>query len=206
MKPACSWCKDYSKYFENVQLRILIQNYKKLCGLIKITGLWRAMESQGETGEYLMDIVRESEGIRMKRRRGSVNLQDMNLCPGQTELNIPLVAEDFIKQETDVEPPDEIMASPASKLSIFRENPDLKKLDSIKINLLDSPAVSPPHSAATSPSPTNTSTQQQKVQRSGGRKVVKETFILNPFKGKADGGPFKKLDPSSKVCTVIEFW
>ena len=67
MKPACSWCKDYSKYFENVQLRILIQNYKKLCGLIKITGLWRTMESQGETGEYLMDIVRESEGEVMGR-------------------------------------------------------------------------------------------------------------------------------------------
>ena len=206
MKPACSWCKDYSKYFENVQLRILIQNYKKLCGLIKITGLWRIMESQGDTGEFLMDIVRESEGVRMMRRRGSVALQDMNLCPGQTELSIiPRIDEDLIKQETDVEPPDEIMASPASKLSIFRDNPDLNKLESIKINLLDSPAVSPPHSTATSPAPLST-TNTQKVQRSGGRKVVKETFILNPFKGKADGGPFKKLDPSSKVCTVIEFW
>ena len=205
MKPACSWCKDYSKYFENVQLRILIQNYKKLCGLIKITGLWRTMESQGDPGEFLMDIVRESEGVRMKRRRGSVALQDMNLCPGLTEVNItPRVDENFIKQETDVEPPDEIMASPASKLSIYRDNPDIKKLESIKVNLLDSPAVSPPHSAATSPSSPSTNTQ--KLNRSGGRKVVKETFILNPFKGKSDGGPFKKLDPSSKVCTVIEFW
>jgi len=198
MKPACSWCKDYSKYFENVQLRILIQNYKKLCGLIKITGLWRTMESQGDPGEFLMDIVRESEGVRMKRRRGSVALQDMNLCPGLTEVNItPRVDEKFIKQETDVEPPDEIMASPASKLSIYRDNPDIKKLESIKVNLLDSPAVSPPHSAATSPSSLSTNTQ--KLNRSGGRKVVKETFILNPFKGKSDGGPFKKLDPSSKA-------
>ena len=207
MKPACSWCKDYSKYFENVQLRILIQNYKKLCGLIKITGLWRTMESQGDPGEFLMDIVRESEGVRMKRRRGSVALQDMNLCPGLTEVNITPrvdVDENFIKQETDVDPPDEIMASPASKLSIYRDNPDIKKLESIKVNLLDSPAVSPPHSAATSPSSLSTNTQ--KLNRSGGRKVVKETFILNPFKGKSDGGPFKKLDPSSKVCTVIEFW
>merc|ERR1719221_2101222 len=92
-------------------------------------------------------------------------------------------------------------ASPGSKLSIFRNNPDIKELDSIKVNLLESPGVSPPHSAATSPSPSNT----LRVQRSGGRKIVKETFILNPFKRKPDGGPFKKLDPSSKVCTVIEF-
>ena len=201
MKPACSWCKDYSKYFENVQLRILIQNYKKLCGLIKITGLWRTMESQGETGEYLMDIVRESEGEVMQRR-GGVPLQDVNLSQEQTELNIvSRVGQEFIKEEAEVEPPDEIMASPASKLSIFRNNPDIKELDSIKVNLLESPGVSPPHSAATSPSPTNT----LRVQRSGGRKIVKETFILNPFKRKPDGGPFKKLDPSSKVCTVIEF-
>ena len=25
LKPTCSWCKDYTKYSENVQLRILIQ-------------------------------------------------------------------------------------------------------------------------------------------------------------------------------------
>jgi len=25
LKPTCSWCKDYTKYNENVQLRILIQ-------------------------------------------------------------------------------------------------------------------------------------------------------------------------------------
>ena len=35
-----SRCKDYSKYSENVQLRILLENYKKLCGLIKITRMY----------------------------------------------------------------------------------------------------------------------------------------------------------------------
>ena len=30
LKPTCSWCKDYSKYNENVQLRILIQVRKCL--------------------------------------------------------------------------------------------------------------------------------------------------------------------------------
>ena len=62
MKPACSWCKDYSKYKENVQLRILIQNYKKLCGLIKITRLWGQIERQGEQGRQIINIVKESEG------------------------------------------------------------------------------------------------------------------------------------------------
>ena len=144
----------------------------------------------------------ESREGEVMQRRGGVPLQDVNLSQEQTELNIvSRVGQEFIKEEAEVEPPDEIMASPASKLSIFRNNPDIKELDSIKVNLLESPGVSPPHSAATSPSPTNT----LRVQRSGGRKIVKETFILNPFKRKPDGGPFKKLDPSSKVCTVIEF-
>ena len=55
LRPTCSWCRDYSKYFENVQLRILIQNYKKLCGLIL---------DQGGAGQQLQDIVSESEGER----------------------------------------------------------------------------------------------------------------------------------------------
>ena len=73
MKPACSWCKDYTKYYENVQLRILIQNYKKLCGLIKITRLWSNLVKQGDQGSDIMDIVRESEGEKLKNlKRGSI--------------------------------------------------------------------------------------------------------------------------------------
>ena len=34
LKPSCSWCKDYDKYIQNVQLRILLQCYKKLCEYI----------------------------------------------------------------------------------------------------------------------------------------------------------------------------
>lgn len=31
LKPSCSCCKDYDSYTENLQLRILLQCYKKLC-------------------------------------------------------------------------------------------------------------------------------------------------------------------------------
>ncbi|RWS13265.1 hypothetical protein B4U79_06018 [Dinothrombium tinctorium] len=31
LKPSCSWCKDHSKFIENIQLRILLQCYRKMC-------------------------------------------------------------------------------------------------------------------------------------------------------------------------------
>lgn len=40
LKPSCSWCKDYEKYVENVQLRILLQCYKKLCEYIRSTSIF----------------------------------------------------------------------------------------------------------------------------------------------------------------------
>ncbi|XP_043288641.1 E3 ubiquitin-protein ligase MSL2 [Venturia canescens] len=41
LKPSCGWCKDYEKYIENVQLRILLQCYKKLCEYLRSTGIYR---------------------------------------------------------------------------------------------------------------------------------------------------------------------
>lgn len=41
LKPSCGWCKDYDKYIENVQLRILLQCYKKLCEYLTSTGIYR---------------------------------------------------------------------------------------------------------------------------------------------------------------------
>jgi len=61
LKPTCSWCKDYSKYSENVQLRILIQNYKKLCGYVKLTPMYNVMLRQSHQ-QLMKDIIRESEG------------------------------------------------------------------------------------------------------------------------------------------------
>ena len=36
LTPSCSWCKDYSKYTENPQLKILLQSYRSLCSYIKV--------------------------------------------------------------------------------------------------------------------------------------------------------------------------
>ena len=128
MKPACSWCKDYSKYFENVQLRILIQNYKKLCGLIKITRLWNIIEKQGDQGKDIMDIVTESEGIKIKRNILKTSVSDYvgtKIKMEKVEVNDQMA--------NVIEPPDEITSSPVSKLSIYRNNPDIKQLDNIKV-------------------------------------------------------------------------
>lgn len=43
LKPSCGWCKDYDKYLENVQLRILLQCYKKLCEYLISTGIYRCL-------------------------------------------------------------------------------------------------------------------------------------------------------------------
>ena len=43
LKPSCGWCKDYDKYIENVQLRILLQCYKKLCEYLTSTGIYRCL-------------------------------------------------------------------------------------------------------------------------------------------------------------------
>ena len=128
MKPACSWCKDYSKYFENVQLRILIQNYKKLCGLIKITRLWNIIEKQGDQGKDIMDIVTESEGIKIRRNVLKTSVSDYvgtKIKMEKVEVNDQMA--------NVIEPPDEITSSPVSKLSIYRNNPDIKQLDNIKV-------------------------------------------------------------------------
>ena len=128
MKPACSWCKDYSKYFENVQLRILIQNYKKLCGLIKITRLWNIIEKRGDQGKDIMDIVTESEGIKIRRNIFKTSVSDYvgtKIKMEKVEVNDQMA--------NVIEPPDEITSSPVSKLSIYRNNPDIKQLDNIKV-------------------------------------------------------------------------
>ncbi|KAH0554067.1 E3 ubiquitin-protein ligase MSL2 [Cotesia glomerata] len=43
LKPSCGWCKDYDKYIENVQLRILLQCYKKLCEYLTSTNIYRSL-------------------------------------------------------------------------------------------------------------------------------------------------------------------
>lgn len=74
LKPSCSWCKDYNKYIENVQLRILLQCYKKLCEYITSTSIYRKIINQMSTSNSstthmdgstpsLIDIIQEGCGF-----------------------------------------------------------------------------------------------------------------------------------------------
>lgn len=48
LKPSCSWCKDYDKYAENLQLRILLQCYKKLCEYFMDTDVYKTLLEEDE--------------------------------------------------------------------------------------------------------------------------------------------------------------
>lgn len=53
LKPSCSWCKDYSKFIENIQLRILLQCYKRLATYIKrsdISKRWANLQTGNTPG------------------------------------------------------------------------------------------------------------------------------------------------------------
>ena len=50
--------KDYSLYTENVQLRLLIQSYRKLCSLIKVTKLYENFQENTDTGPGMLEIIR----------------------------------------------------------------------------------------------------------------------------------------------------
>jgi len=156
LRPTCSWCKDYSKYNENVQLRILIQNYKKLCGLVKITQMYGHILSNGEQGKILRDIIRESEGERIKPMRVENIRSDSESLGKEVEIKretdesvsedeyceMPCEqVEEEIVGECEVvslgcmvgedlrgsdEPPDEIISSPLSKMKMKVKRDELQ--------------------------------------------------------------------------------
>ncbi|KAK9302010.1 hypothetical protein QLX08_005850 [Tetragonisca angustula] len=75
LKPSCGWCKDYDKYIENVQLRILLQCYKKLCEYLTNTNIYRSLilsVSSNKTGNNasaigassLMELIQEGSGFK----------------------------------------------------------------------------------------------------------------------------------------------
>lgn len=71
LKPTCSWCKNYAKYIENVQLRILLQCYKKLCEYIMNTTIFRLMcktNTSSAIGDAnianLTDLIQEGAGFK----------------------------------------------------------------------------------------------------------------------------------------------
>ncbi|XP_066592997.1 E3 ubiquitin-protein ligase MSL2 isoform X2 [Prorops nasuta] len=75
LKPSCGWCKDYEKYVENVQLRILLQCYKKLCEYLTSTTVYRSLllsvsSSATSNGAptigaaSLMELIQEGAGFK----------------------------------------------------------------------------------------------------------------------------------------------
>lgn len=74
LRSTCSWCKDYSKYVENVQLRTLLQCYKKLCQYITSSQIYRNLcslpssstnnNNGSNDNKTLLDIIKEGTGFK----------------------------------------------------------------------------------------------------------------------------------------------
>lgn len=66
LKPSCSWCKCYNSYSENVQLRILLQCYKKLNEYLVGTSVFRKLKvsESSEGTSSLSEIIEEGAGFK----------------------------------------------------------------------------------------------------------------------------------------------
>jgi len=209
LRPTCSWCKDYSKYSENVQLRILLENYKKLCGLIKITRIYWHILRNPEQGSIIKDIIAESEGEKIPRP-----LLVENVRPTPVKEN-PAKVKVEVKEE--LEPPDEVLSSPYSILKA-RPKPAAVPAVAAKVDLEgrfeeaqptpkaspvpSPPSNSPPEAVQHQPSLLGRPAQQG-PKPSGTRKIKAEAFILNPLKGKADLPQIRRLESLPKTVRPI---
>ncbi|XP_028156164.1 E3 ubiquitin-protein ligase MSL2 [Ostrinia nubilalis] len=73
LKPSCNWCKDYENYAENLQLRILLQCYKKLCEYFMGTNVYKTLLEEDEVAagvnggtvasSGLIDLIQEGAGF-----------------------------------------------------------------------------------------------------------------------------------------------
>lgn len=101
LKPSCSWCKNYDKYVENVQLRILLQCYKKLCEYMTSTAIFKNLVvndpcspsanncslttiGQNDGTQVLVNLIQEGSGF----------ADDVKTIPGLSKLsytNLPCV-------------------------------------------------------------------------------------------------------------------
>lgn len=55
LKPSCSWCKDHSKFIENIQLRILLQCYKQLNSYLlssPVANKWGHLQCETNQASY----------------------------------------------------------------------------------------------------------------------------------------------------------
>ncbi|XP_038208401.1 E3 ubiquitin-protein ligase MSL2-like [Zerene cesonia] len=63
LKPSCSWCKDYDNYSENLQLRILLQCYKKLCEYFMGTDTFKTLLEEDEIAAGINGGTVASSGL-----------------------------------------------------------------------------------------------------------------------------------------------
>jgi len=208
LRPTCSWCKDYSKYSENVQLRILLENYKKLCGLIKITRMYWHILRNPEQGSIIKDIIAESEGEKIPRPLLVENVRPTPVKENPAKIKVE------VKEE--LEPPDEVLSSPYSILKA-RTKPSAPPTTAAKVDLegrFDEAQPTPKASPVPSP-PSNSPPEaaqhqphvlgkpsQQGSKSSGTRKIKAEAFILNPLKGKADLPQIRRIESLPKVASA----
>lgn len=67
IKPSCNWCRDYGKYEENIQLRIVLQCYKSLCEHISILPFYqniRRINNNINGANNLIELIQE--GLRFQ--------------------------------------------------------------------------------------------------------------------------------------------
>eukprot|EP00057_Strongylocentrotus_purpuratus_P023701 XP_011678175.1 PREDICTED: uncharacterized protein LOC592260 [Strongylocentrotus purpuratus] len=78
LKPTCSWCKNYEKFAEVRQLRILLSCYKKLCEYIAATPIARSFIGANGESNSTLTILEEGMAINAVHESSSAG-QDKNL-------------------------------------------------------------------------------------------------------------------------------
>lgn len=85
LKPNCNWCRDYEKYEENIQLRIVLQCYKSLCEHISILPFYqniRRITNNVNGAHSLTELIQE--GLRFKddfKRNAGLSKSAYSLLP-----------------------------------------------------------------------------------------------------------------------------
>lgn len=82
LKPSCSWCKDYDNYAENLQLRILLQCYKKLCEYFMGTDVYKILLEEDEISAGINGGTVASSGLIDLIQEGAVFSDDYKSTAG----------------------------------------------------------------------------------------------------------------------------
>ncbi|KAK7074532.1 Zinc ion binding [Halocaridina rubra] len=75
LKPTCSWCKDYSMYVDNAQIKLILQCYRKLCEYIKFTPIYCKLNSIYKNGGQVsvIEMIDEAVGKNTNNKCEDVN-------------------------------------------------------------------------------------------------------------------------------------